>query len=1098
MPPRPIDGPATSGERLASLPPSIGQYRLIDTIGWGGMGVVYRAEQERPRRTVAIKVLRHECADATRMRRMEQEAELLGRLQHPALAQVFDAGSWDAGLGAQPFLVMEYIEGVPLLEYVRTQMLDRDARIDLMIQICDAVQHAHDRGVIHRDLKPSNILVTEAGHPKVVDFGVAALVDETEGLKHSLTASGTLIGTTAYMSPEQARGDIERIGTTADVYALGVVLYEMLAGCLPFELGGLTLAGMVDVICTEEARPLGRGDPHLGGDLEVVLGKALEKDSSRRYSSPRALAQDLHCVLRHEPILARPPSWAYRLNRFIRRNRVPVLAVASVAAVLVLATAVSIVLAVQATQSEAAATRRLRQVRELATSIIVDLEDRIGNVQGATALHEFTVRTGLEYLAAIEAEHAGDAVLRRDVASAYRRIGDVQGHPRRGNLGRGEEAIASYSSGIDLLDDTVGEDRPILAGLLIHRGEVELSRGNIDAAAEDLTCSDNLISEQNLLLRADHAAFTARYHQAIGTRPDDLGGWREAVEIVGRVGGEPTPNHARLRQELGEALLHTGLATEAIAQLEKAATLWGQLEGVARWRQLARTEGGRTDLLRGQAMMALGRSEDAAVVFEAEARRARGSVWNDPSNEQIQLALGQVLAKLGQATAESAGRQDDAAEILGEAIAVLEGVSAGSDLVEAHRAMARARGHLVDVQRAAGRYEQALATLQEAQHDVEVQRRRHESRTLELIEAELQLTRAELMRHQRVDQPAALRMASEAAAVLADASAAEPGDGGLGRRASAGWLTVLRLQMALRQTEDAVESGRRATTLLREFHGRDPANIAIIRASAQAYRYLGAALASTGALDEGLVQIEQAITMLRAAVALDPMRDQLQRGLAATHYRLGTMLSGAERWAEARSAFGDAATIDGARLDLEPDNHLAVSDVVSDLNKVAKCHRGEGDMAAAAVVYQDAMDLAKASLARGPDAVERQRLVATTGMGLLVALRRSDQQDAATEVAAEMDRRVAHWLSARPDYVVFQQVRAAICIQQTELALERAGGADLDPQVAERVAAWLDEAEAILQAVIADGAGGPPEEAGLGSIRKLRLRAEGPLAAPDQ
>lgn len=1050
------------------------------------MGVVYRAEQDRPHRTVAIKVLRHECADATRMRRMEQEAELLGRLQHPAIAQVFDAGSWDAGLGAQPFLVMEHIEGVPLLEHARTSELDRDARIDLMIQICDAVQHAHDRGVVHRDLKPSNILVTKDGHPKVVDFGVAALIDPSEGLKHSLTASGTLIGTTAYMSPEQASGDIDRIDGTSDVYALGIVLYEMLAGRLPFELGGLTLAGMVEVICNGAARPLGSGAADLGGDLEVVLGKAIEKEPARRYASPSALAKDLHRVLRHEPILARPPSRVYRLNRFVRRNRAPVLAGAVAATILIVGLVVSIVLAVQATRAEESASRRLAQVRELATAIILELEDRIGDVQGATSLHAFIVGTGLDYLAQIQAEHTGDPELRRDVAVAYERIGDVQGHPRRGNLGRTDEAVVSYGMGIDLLDETDVDDRPVLTSLLIHRGDVELSRGNPAAAKKDANRARSLIGPTDLLLRADLAALSARHQQASGDASQFINSWREAVSFVDAAGGDPTPAHARLRQELGEALLLAGLASEAIGQLDASIEAWKAIEPTPRWRQLARTEGGRTELLRGRAMLALGRSVEAASIFEAQARRTRGSAWNDPSNEQIQLALGEVLGSLGQAVADGQGRQDEAAEILNEAIGVLDQVVGGSDLVHAHVARARARGQLVDVQRRAGRYEQALAVLNQAREDLAVQQTRHPAEALELAAAELMLTHAELMRHQRVDQPGALGMASKAMELLAGEAAANPSNGHLARRTAAGWLTMLRLQMALQLPEEAVVSGERSTALLADLHDRDPANIPVIRAAAQAHRYLGAALARTGKMDEGLAQIERATTMLQAAVAQDPQQDQLQRSLAATHYRAGVLRSRAERWAEARKDFEIAAAIDRARLETEPDNHLAVSDVVSDLNKVAKCLGGLGDMVAASAAYRDAMDLAEGSLRRDPNAVERQRLVATTGMGLLAALRGSQALTAATDVAAKMDARLQRWLAARPDYTALQQVRASLCIQRAKLMWSLAGEGGINARQTAEIARWLDEAEAILQSVLARGAGGPPERSAIERIESLR------------
>ena len=631
MPPREPDGPPTFGERLSSLPHAIGRYRLIDTIGWGGMGVVYRAEQDRPHRTVAIKVLRHECADPKRVQRLEQEAELLGRLQHPSIAQIYDAGSWDAGLGAQPYLVMEYIEGVPLLEFVRSANLSRADRIDLMIGICDAVQHAHDRGVIHRDLKPSNILVTADGHPRVVDFGVAALLDPSEGVRQTITESGAIVGTTAYMSPEQAAGNAAIGGPAVDVYALGVVTYEVLSGRLPLELGGLTVAEIVTAITTTPPRPLGRVDVSLGGDIETVVGKALEKDPERRYARPRDFADDLRRVLAHEPILARRPTATYRLSRFMRRHRAVAASVAIIVCILIGATVVSTWQAFAARRAEADANRRLSQMRSLATSLILDMEDRLGDVEGATAVHAFAVQTGLACLREIAAERHDDPSLRTEVAHAYGRIAELQGDPRRSNLGRLDDAIASCDVGIGLLDEALDSQRAELASLHTLRGILHLARGDMVAADRDLESAIVAGRDADAASRVRMLSLQAELQAAAGALDASIQSWEEAAEVAAASRGEAGPDLAATRVELASHLIQAGMISEGLRQAERAAAEWEALATHSRWRQQARGYGRRLDGMRGRALQTLGRSVEALPLFERRVQSARGRGWHDPT-----------------------------------------------------------------------------------------------------------------------------------------------------------------------------------------------------------------------------------------------------------------------------------------------------------------------------------------------------------------------------------------------------------------------------------------------------------------------------------
>jgi serine/threonine protein kinase len=281
-----VDGPLQPGTVL-------GDFLVLHAIGSGGMGVVYAAQQDRPRRTVAIKVLRRGFRHPEMLRRFEREAEMLGRLQHPGIANVFAFHRGDGRVPAH--LVMELVSGPPITEYVQAHALAPAARIELVIAVCGAVQHAHERGIIHRDLKPPNVLVSDTGLPKVLDFGIA----RATGLDiHSTiqTAHGQLIGTLAYMSPERLRGGMEVDGRS-DVYALGVMFYRLMAGRLPFDVGGLPLVDAAQRILHSEVPLLGSIDVSFEGPIEQVARRAMAPDPDRRYQSAADLAADLRACL---------------------------------------------------------------------------------------------------------------------------------------------------------------------------------------------------------------------------------------------------------------------------------------------------------------------------------------------------------------------------------------------------------------------------------------------------------------------------------------------------------------------------------------------------------------------------------------------------------------------------------------------------------------------------------------------------------------------------------------------------------------------------------------------------------------------------------
>ena len=295
-----VDGPLQPGT-------SLGAFLVLHAIGSGGMGVVYAAQQDRPRRMVAIKVLRRGYRHPEILQRFEREAEILGRLQHPGIAQVYAFHPGDRSAPAH--LVMELVAGPPLTDYARSERLPAAARVQLILKVAEAIQHAHDRGIVHRDLKPANVLVTDGGQPKVLDFGIARAVGNDMPRLTVQTAHGQLMGTLAYMSPEQLRGRSEEVDGRSDVYALGVLLYRLLADRAPFDIGDLTWPEAIQRVLESEPVPLSEVQPALRGPLEQIAARAMSRDLSGRYQTAAEFAADLQRFLDGRPLAdANPPA----------------------------------------------------------------------------------------------------------------------------------------------------------------------------------------------------------------------------------------------------------------------------------------------------------------------------------------------------------------------------------------------------------------------------------------------------------------------------------------------------------------------------------------------------------------------------------------------------------------------------------------------------------------------------------------------------------------------------------------------------------------------------------------------------------------------
>ena len=320
-----LDTPASEAfirdHAISDAPQRIGRYEIVRKIGEGGMGIVYEAVQDAPKRKVALKVMRPMFGATDLERRFEYETAALGRLQHPGIAQIFEAGTCDLGLGPQPFFAMEYVEGKPLTLYAEQRGLDLRQRVALMARVCEGAHHAHQGGVIHRDLKPDNILVTADGQPKILDFGIARAIGDDVSSNSTQTLAGQVIGTVAYMSPEQVRGRHDELGIASDVYSLGVICYELLSGNMPHDVAGKSITEAAQIITEREPTRLGQLDRSLSGDVATIVAKALEKDKGQRYHSAAELGADLVRFLDDVPIVARPHTVFYELRKFAKRNK---------------------------------------------------------------------------------------------------------------------------------------------------------------------------------------------------------------------------------------------------------------------------------------------------------------------------------------------------------------------------------------------------------------------------------------------------------------------------------------------------------------------------------------------------------------------------------------------------------------------------------------------------------------------------------------------------------------------------------------------------------------------------------------------------------
>lgn len=683
----------------------IGPYRILREIGHGGMGTVYLAARtdDQYEKRVAIKVIRRGMDTDAIVRRFRRERQILAALDHPYIARLFEGGSTEDG---RPYLVMEYIEGQPIDRYCDSRRLSLVQRLNLFGLVCSAVQHAHRNLIVHQDIKPANILVTADGTPKLLDFGIAKLLNpELAFITLDKTAASRLI-TPEYASPEQVRG--EPITTATDVYALGVLLYELLSGHHPYVMRPRVLNELFRAVCEDEPeapsavvtqpceRRLMDGNTatispervsadrdsqpaalsrHLRGDLDNIVLKAISKEPERRYSSAEQLSDDIRRHLEQLPIRARKGTFAYRAEKFLRRHAMAAAVGVIVAIVLTVSVGAVGWQARVARIERMRAERRFNDVRKLANSYLFEFHDAIENLPGSTPARALLVSRALEYLDDLSHEAGGDLGLQRELAAAYQRIGNVQGQPAFANLGDSTGALKSYGKALAIRENLVRanpgsvEDRLALGEIYRLKGNLLASTGHGSEAfkcvRKALQIARELSSERPgdravaIQLAADDGALAdLEAGMDAGTSGGDLNAAvkdeREALHIYEFQLTLAPGNGVLVRQaalssmRLGDVLAKLGGTEAALASYREA------LSHFASDPANAPNAATRRDIANiwyriGTVLIGQGHYHDALIAFQKGLSLSQSLADADPRNAQARADLAYGYADVGEA-----------------------------------------------------------------------------------------------------------------------------------------------------------------------------------------------------------------------------------------------------------------------------------------------------------------------------------------------------------------------------------------------------------------------------------------------------------------
>ena len=552
----PAAAPAPPSDRLGTGA-DVGPYRIVQLIAEGGMGAVYQGVRvdDLYRKVVALKVIRRGVHGDYALRHFDTERQILAHLDHPSIAKLLDGGTTPDG---RPYFVMDFIMGTPIDEYCDAHRLTIRERLDVFLTVCGAVHYAHQNLVIHRDLKPPNILITEEGAVKLLDFGIAKLVDPDSLGLNTLTTMQAM--TPEYASPEQLSGG--NITTASDVYALGVLLFRLLTGHRLYQTASRAVDELSEHIRHRDPRKPStavraieegvtpesvggarstrpeRLERQLTGDLDNILLMALRKEPERRYASVEQFAADIRRHIGGHPVTARPDTIRYRAGKFIRRHRTPVAAAVLVALSLIAGIITTSWQARVATRQRLRAEHRFQEVRGLARSVLFELHDSIVGLPGSTQARELLIKRAQQYLDSLAGETGGDASLQRERAAAYERIGDVLGLPTQPNLGQSARALASYEKALEI-DKRLAADDPGNFGLLMDEARVynrvcrvRQSTGSFRESLQACLEAERIQKEQSRLRPRDEAlrAELAATSQNLAGAYASLGDWERSEQ----------------------------------------------------------------------------------------------------------------------------------------------------------------------------------------------------------------------------------------------------------------------------------------------------------------------------------------------------------------------------------------------------------------------------------------------------------------------------------------------------------------------------------------------------------------------------------------
>ena len=663
-----------------------GHYRIIKEVGRGGMGAVFLAERSDGafEQKVALKIVRQTILDAETEKRFRRERQILASLNHPNIARLLDGGVSDAG---EPFLAMEFVEGERIDEFCEEKNLSTNERLKLFLAVCSAVSFAHQNLVVHRDIKPSNILVTKDGVPKLLDFGIAKLLDAEHADEH--TQTGYRAFTPEYASPEQIKG--EQITTASDVYSLGALLSKIVQSPKS-KVQSQSIAGtnpQNTKTKTKDQRPK--------TELQAILEMAVREEPVRRYASVQQFAEDIQRYLDGLPVRAQKDSFTYRAEKFIKRNRIPVFASALVVLSLVAGLAISLWQATVAARQAALvrlerdrATRRFADVRQLSNALLMDIAPKIERLEGSTEARQALVAQSLKYLNSLADESADDFVLQAELAAAYEKVGVLQGDSRKPSLSDFRGAIASLEKAQQIrrrlleINPNDAENRRLMAEnlrlLAIRRMAQSDVEGGFRDSKEALQIYEKLVSEQPGSLELQRAFLETQVEDATGYA--NLYRYAEAIPLLQQAAGKiealrrTYTDDAETERILATCLAYLGLALswesrqpEAEAEMTRAVTIAESL--VARFPNDTNL---KQDLWKTyESASGIYEQIDDARAFELcdKSRRvAEEIIAADPANAQARHNLSKSFSRLG-VSASHLGKPVEALGFLERAMAIV-------------------------------------------------------------------------------------------------------------------------------------------------------------------------------------------------------------------------------------------------------------------------------------------------------------------------------------------------------------------------------------------------------------------------------------------